>query len=338
MPPIAETNQEADDGHAEAEAPEAEAAEGVDQANDTDDTTESGEEVEAAEGDDDTKPGEEEFIEVEHQGQKLKLPKAAEPLILLQQDYTKKTQQVAAERQALERRSQELSSREQSSVERDAQYAEAETAYITAQAEVVSLDHSIQAYGKLIEQAQASGDDDRVRDLRFDLADLRETRRALVEAADGKKAELKGHIERAGQAAESARQERIQAGVAVLQKDHGVTFEDFKSVASHLQGQFGITPEESYGALADPRMILVAKAAAQVPTLQAELKKAREEVAALKKAKTAKDGEPAKTVRGKTPAGKDPDKMTTDEYMAWEAERVSRDGRRRPNGQWGTLA
>ncbi len=43
-----------------------------------------------------------EFEEIEHAGKKHKLPKELKPLLLMQQDYTKKTQEVAEARKALE--------------------------------------------------------------------------------------------------------------------------------------------------------------------------------------------------------------------------------------------
>lgn len=58
-------------------------------------------------------PPEDDSEEVEHDGQKYKVPKALKPLLLMQADYTRKTQQVAeeravvqAERQALHQSSQ----------------------------------------------------------------------------------------------------------------------------------------------------------------------------------------------------------------------------------------
>lgn len=45
---------------------------------------------------------EEEFDEIEHDGAKHKIPKALKPLFLMQSDYTRKTQEVAEQRKAVE--------------------------------------------------------------------------------------------------------------------------------------------------------------------------------------------------------------------------------------------
>jgi hypothetical protein len=47
-------------------------------------------------------PADDEFEEVEHDGAKHKIPKALKPLLMMQADYTKKTQEAAEARKALE--------------------------------------------------------------------------------------------------------------------------------------------------------------------------------------------------------------------------------------------
>ncbi|MDP3869176.1 hypothetical protein [Phenylobacterium sp.] len=75
---------------------------------------------EAASADDDHE-------EVEHEGQKYKLPKALKPLLLMQADYTKKTQELAETRRTADA---EIASK------REAAAAEAETLLSEVQAEV----------------------------------------------------------------------------------------------------------------------------------------------------------------------------------------------------------
>lgn len=63
------------------------------------------EEPEAVEGEtDDQVEGDDETEELEHEGKKYVIPKAIKPLLMFQQDYTKKTQEVAETRKQFEER------------------------------------------------------------------------------------------------------------------------------------------------------------------------------------------------------------------------------------------
>jgi hypothetical protein len=102
------------------------------------DTVATTQEVEAegqeTEYDDDGNPIEvpEDSEEVEHDGQKYKVPKAIKPLLLMQADYTRKTQELAEERKAL--------------VAERTQVQQASQAEVQAQAHIVAMDAQIAEY------------------------------------------------------------------------------------------------------------------------------------------------------------------------------------------------
>jgi hypothetical protein len=78
-------------------APEAPASEEVER-----EEVELQSETEQPEGETGQVEAEDEFEEVEHGGAKYKVPKAVKPLLMFQQDYTRKTQEVAEQRKAIE--------------------------------------------------------------------------------------------------------------------------------------------------------------------------------------------------------------------------------------------
>ena len=85
--------------------------------------------------------------EVEHDGQKYRVPKALKDALLRQSDYTRKTQEVAEQRKALEAEQQRV-----------VQQAEAMRTNIKEYAQLTHLDEQIQTYGK-IDWAAFSRDD-----------------------------------------------------------------------------------------------------------------------------------------------------------------------------------
>jgi hypothetical protein len=283
---------------------------------------------------DDAEAATEETEEVEHEGKKYAIPKAVKPLLMFQQDYTKKTQDVADLRRTVETQAQDLTQRQQAFAQATQQHTEAQEKLVTARAELVSLDQNIAAYDHLIQQAEAQQDYEtarRYRDLRGDLKDERSVKQAETAKHQGELAELQTQ---ALSQINATRQAELEKGVEVLAKDPAVKLSKpvFDAVASHLQTQFGIQPTELYQTLNDPRVFKVAKAFTDV---FAENSKLRTENASLKKSGATSAARPAETVRGRSPAGKDPDKLTTADWWKLEDEKEAAKLPRRANGQFG---
>src|SRR5690606_4730976 len=81
---------------------------------------------------------EEEFEETEYEGKKYKLPKELKSALLRQSDYTKKTQEVAEQRKAIDSERQSLQ-----------KIREAQTKEFEAYAEVHHLDKQLAEYSKV---------------------------------------------------------------------------------------------------------------------------------------------------------------------------------------------
>lgn len=94
-------------------------------------------------------PSEEEFEEIEHSGKKYKIPKDVKPLLMMQADYTRKTQEVAEQRRAIEQGIHTLQEREQAIVRQ----AEAQKQNIQGYAHLVGLDQQLEHYAKVDWQA-----------------------------------------------------------------------------------------------------------------------------------------------------------------------------------------
>ena len=275
----------------------------------------------------------EETEEVEHDGKKAKIPAWLKPAMMMQADYTKKTQEVAEQRRTVESQAQELATRQQSFAQTMQQHTEAQDKLVSARAELVFLDQNITAYDQLIQQAEGQGNFDEAHRLRFLRQDLKDAKLDAQHKVNTAQGELSETQQRAQTEVQAQRRAAIETGVQALQNDPDVKLSKpvFDAVASHLQQNFGIGPQELFDTLNDPRVFKVAKAFADQT---AELTKLRAENASLKKTGATTQARPAQTVRGASPAGKDPDKMSMDEWMRAEDEREAQERKRGANGRY----
>jgi post-segregation antitoxin (ccd killing protein) len=267
----------------------------------------------------------EDLVEIDHKGKTIKVPKELHEGVLRQADYTKKTQEVAATKQALDTRAQDLTTREQAATQRTEQYAKAEEALLETRADIRATESQLAAYAQLIEQARQSGDMDQARDLNFSRLELKENLDNLKAQEKTNRDALSAEQQRATTAVEESRHAAIREGTRALINDPAVklTQAAFNAVASHLQQTYGIPTERLTLALAEPELYRVARDAAELPKVRAEL-------AALKKGRAGAGVEPAKTV-GSTVSATRPattsaasDKLSTEAWMKQEEERERR--------------
>ena len=85
---------------------------------------------------DDEAPEEDDSEELEHDGQKYKLPKALKPLLMMQADYTQKTQALAEQRKAFEAEAAQKQQLMQQNIQEVAQ--------------IVNIDQQLQQYGAMV--------------------------------------------------------------------------------------------------------------------------------------------------------------------------------------------
>ncbi len=87
-------------------------------------------------------PAEPDDEEIEHEGETFRIPKKLKPLLLMQRDYTQKTQEAAEVRRAAEAERTELAQSRQAHVEA----VERQQANLQIHAQVAAIDHRLQEY------------------------------------------------------------------------------------------------------------------------------------------------------------------------------------------------
>lgn len=257
---------------------------GVDNNDDGDDTPEL---EEADTPDDDPEPADDgEDIEVD--GVKHRIPKALKDKFLMHADYTRKTQAVAQERQALEAERSEFR-----------QLSQAE---LTAQATVIAIDQSIAEYNQIDWDAWEDQDPMAANKAWRQFQQLQLRRNTAVEQFG------QARQQRTLQEQQAAA-ERLQQGQAELvQKIPGWNEEKARTLLDFGQKQYGFTRQELDG-IDDPRVVVALHEAQQFHQMQAKMKQ-RAKVDAVQAVR------PATTLRGNS--GRTGVKPTTTDFAAFE--------------------
>lgn len=285
----------------EAEAPEAEAPEvdteetlAADEA-DENDASESGE-------------GEEEFEELDVDGEPLRAPKSlAEKLkarMMMQADYTQKTQTLAEQRKELEAQRQ--------ATEWEAQTREA---LFNEEAQLFNVRSRLNQFAQVNWQALANEDASQYAALHAEYTQLKDVHDGLAGNVENRKGQLNAMREQATAIS-------LERAVADLSKPDPTTGWDGKFDADKSRKitdflvQKGANPD-SLRTITDPFVIKMAHLA------MIGDEALRKSNAALKKA--APEAKPVPTVTsGKTKAYKDPDKMTTEEWLRYRESQLAR--------------
>jgi hypothetical protein len=237
--------------------------------------------------DDDAQPEEDDSEELEHDGQKFKIPKALKPLAMMQADYTQKTQALAEQRKAFEAET----AQKQATIQQNLQDV----------ARVVSIDQRLQQFQNLNWQAVSENDPLQAQQLMIERQQLMESRQQIVGTISQRDQQ---RAFEAQQQFEIARNE----GLKVLERElpnWGAPLA--RQIMEFAQSDLGYSAQELQ-TITDPRI---------VKTLHAAMVGHR--VLNKQKAGTAKapatQPTPVKTVGKSSPATKNPERMSTDEWM-----------------------
>jgi hypothetical protein len=302
---------EAPDQPAGAQAPVADVTPGVEAAapaatsDDTDIDTEVFDRAEAPAGEaegapagqpeDDAEPpaADPEVIEVEAAGEKFKVPAALKPFLMMQEDYTKKTQAVAERGRELEAKATELASQESQQAER---FAALRAEHVTAanrEAELSGIDAQLAKYADLTTKDWAdlkAQDPDQYR-AHSDNYDFLKRSRGIAEDALGKaKATLtakEAELIASQKAAREGALTKAWAGTnaTLREKIEGWSPAKGQELGQYLVDQFGVKEDELKEAT-DPRVWMMAdrlkRAEAQVARLKTSQKQAAATETALK--------------------------------------------------------
>jgi hypothetical protein len=237
----------------------------------------------AAEGADQDDDGSDVLEDVEYEGKIYQAPKALKGALMRHADYTRKTQELAAERRAAE------SERAWHAESQDTRTA------------LAALQHKMAAVEQVDWPTLQREDPEAAEQLRLHAA-------ALVEAHGHLTADLEARHAEHEALRQQAHAERLRDGHAVLSRDiEGWSPELAGRLAKFASSEFGVTPEE-LAEVHDPRLVKLLHAAYVAANAGRLNRQAQRHV-------DAQASRPAATVGGRAAAGKDPNRMSTEEWM-----------------------
>lgn len=250
--------------------------------------TESEEEVQSEEDIDD------QYELVDYEGNTYKLPPELKSALLRQSDYTQKTQEVAQQRKALEQQAQQFQ-----------QVTQNQRANMQGHAQLMALQSQLEQYANVDWNAASQEDPVQAQQAFFEYSQLKD-------ATSNLQRQLQAQEAQALQEQRQFQAKRLEQGKAELARDIPNWSADMaKAITEYGQSAFQFTPQEM-SQVADPRMVKVLHKAY---LYDQSLKKATKP-----ESKTAK---PASKVRGKSRVEKDPDKMSSEEWLKWRNKQLS---------------
>lgn len=245
----------------------------ADEARPEDEGDEAEQEPEADEADEEKADAAEEAEEVEFQGKTYKVPPEIKSALMMQSDYTKKTQEVAEHRKALEERTKFLDRME-----------ELRTANFERAVSLNGLESQIK-------QFDAVNWDELARTDQAEFLRLDRAYRSLREQRDSIKEELKQAATSESRAVDEFRQEMLRRGAEELKRDiKGWSPDLAKSLAENAKN-YGFT-EAEIGSIADARFVKALHDAYQWRKLQASKPELTKKVANVRPVKTASRSAP----------------------------------------------
>ncbi len=182
-------------------------------------------------------PAADDTDEVEHDGQKYRVPKALKGAFLMHADYTRKTQEVAEQRRALDER--------QSTIGQQAQLLQEHAQDISR---LIALNDQIAQFDKVEWAGLRQSHPAEAQDLWFSYMQLQDARNKALGALQAKVTNRTQELQR-----QTAK--RFDEGRAILQRDIKDWSPDLAGkLTSFGVKELGFTPEE-ISAVSDPRLI-----------------------------------------------------------------------------------
>lgn len=245
---------------------------------------------------DDSTPPVEDTVEVEYEGQKYAIPKALKPALMMHADYTRKTQEIAEQRRALEAQQQQL-----------VQQAQLQQEHLQTVAKVVALDDQIKQFEQVDWTALSTHDPVKAQQLWMTYSQLKDSR-----------ADMLGQLQQREQQHALEAQQRL---AKQIEESNAILARDIKGWSPELAGKLrdfaieklGFTPQE-LGQVTDARIVkLLHRAYVGDQLVAKQMGAATQAVPQVK---------PVPTVGSNAPAGKDPSRMSTDEWMQYRNEQL----------------
>lgn len=248
--------------------------------------------------------------EIEHDGKKYAVPKALKPLMLMQADYTKKTQEVATERAAVKAEREALHQTSQAELE----------AFATAK----SLDQQVAYYARIdwagwhqqanqqLRAARATYDDNLIAQAEAAVAEVHTEKARYDQSKDAYQQALGQLSNLRGQRLSTAQQEtatRIEQGREVLTREVAGWNDELKAKLITFAAGYGFSRDDLSDLEADPRVAKVLHAAFTGSEASRKAKTAQSHVAAQAVVPAAKVG------TAKAPVSGLDDRLSPDEWM-----------------------
>lgn len=286
----------------------------------------------------------EDFEELEHDGQKYALPKALKPLLLMQADYTKKTQAIAEQARANEERQAKLDAALSTAQETDQAIRQSER-------ELAIKDHEMAQYDQYIEATKATlrnvdwnalaamrdSDGQPIGQLRYqqaqaELQALIDGRKALEDNRTKLAGDLDAKVKARGDAVQARALEQQQA-TAKLIEDRDAALkakfpkwsEEYPEIQAFVTKTFGI-PAEDVAKTPNPALLEIARYAKL--GFEAEQRDRTAKAAAKRVLPATQGAAPVRKVAGASTPSTDMNRLGTDAWMKARRDEVAKKGRR----------
>lgn len=247
-------------------------------------------------------PQDDDGEEIEHDGEKFRVPKKLKDAFLRQSDYTRKTQDIAAQRQAIEQQAQQV--RQQAAMQHQ---------HIQEIAEAVSIDRQLEQLRAIDWNALTTSDPVEAMRLDRQMRELTEQRGQIVN----------GITQRQQQQAMEAQQtaarqlQEAAAQVALEIPNWGPEIQKTLSEYGATQGY----QQQELASVADPRAVkLLHKAYLYDQMVAKQAKESKVKPESQEKPVT-------KIAASKSNTVKDPSKMTDTEFNEWRRKQIARRNR-----------
>lgn len=227
--------------------------------------------------------------EVEHEGQKYKVPKALKPALMMHRDYTQKTQEVAESRRALEAEQQAFQQARQAQAQNLREYAQ-----------LSAIDSQLEQFQSVNWQQLSQTDPVQAQQLFFQQTQLKEARQTLA-------SNLQQREHQALEAQRSETAKRIKEGQEALAREIKGWNPELAKTLSDYGKRYGFS-EQELGAVMDPRAIKLLHDSYTLSQLRAQASQPKQTPAAAKPA--------ASIPTGKSTVSKKPWDLSQKEFEA----------------------
>lgn len=251
---------------------------------------------------DPAEPVEDDSEEVEREGKKYKVPKALKQELMMNADYTRKTQEVAEQRKAVEAEKEAV-----------ANQAKAHQEYIQEVAQVVAIDNAIKQYEQVNWQQLNAQDPVQAQSLWFQYQQLEKARSAAVGQIQQKEATRRQQEEQKALEAKQSTAKQIQECYATAAKEIKGWGPELIQQLDKTARELGFTNDE-LSQVKDSRFIKLLHEAHLGRQL---LKK---QTPPTQKQQT--PPKPVPQVGGSAPARKEPERMSMDEWVKHRRKEV----------------